>query len=120
MCHLSSILYYLALLTGVKVLERYPHSVDFQGPNNRYAPLGSDATVAYGYKDLRLENSFLSPIAFEIEVTTTYIKAQLLSNEKIKNRDIAFEKIFEDERLLKIETLKDGKSLHVDSYIKSR
>jgi vancomycin resistance protein VanW len=62
-CQLSGLTYLLALHAGLHVVERHPHSADLYTDATRFSPLGSDATVAYGYKDLRLLNVLPFPIA---------------------------------------------------------
>ena len=44
------------------------HSVDIYTEQTRFAPLGSDATVAYGYKDLRFRNVLPFPISLRFEL----------------------------------------------------
>ncbi|PTL78336.1 vancomycin resistance protein [Vitiosangium sp. GDMCC 1.1324] len=68
LCQLSGLLYLLALRSGLRVLERHAHSVDLYTEQTRFAPLGSDATVAYGYKDLRFRNSLPHPIVLRFEL----------------------------------------------------
>ena len=55
LCQLSGLIYNLALLAGLDIQERHPHSIDAYG-EERYIPLGRDATVAHGRKDLRFRN----------------------------------------------------------------
>jgi vancomycin resistance protein VanW len=90
LCQLSSMLYYLALKTGLKIKERHAHSVDFYAENERFLPLGSDATVFFGYKDLRFENSLDQPIWFEFEITNDKICAKINAPEKIFPHKIEF------------------------------
>lgn len=68
LCQLSGVLYLLALRAGLRVQERHAHSVDLYTEQTRFAPLGSDATVAYGYKDLRFHNDLPHPIALRFEL----------------------------------------------------
>lgn len=63
LCQLSGLLYNLALLSGCRILERHNHSIDAYG-EGRYIPLGRDATVAHGLKDLR----FMNPLAFSLRL----------------------------------------------------
>ena len=65
LCQLSGLIYY----AGLEILERHPHSRDIYDNHTRYAPLGADATVAYGFKDLRVLNSFPFPVCFRAKVT---------------------------------------------------
>jgi vancomycin resistance protein VanW len=67
LCQLSGVIYNLALLSGMQILERHNHSIDAYG-EERYIPLGRDATVAYGRKDLRFGNPHRFPVAFELRV----------------------------------------------------
>jgi vancomycin resistance protein VanW len=68
LCQLSGLTYLLALRSGLLMLERHAHSVDIYTEQTRFAPLGSDATVAYGYKDLRFRNILPFPIALRFEL----------------------------------------------------
>jgi hypothetical protein len=67
LCQLSGLLYNLALLAGLDIIERHNHSIDAYG-EARYIPLGRDATVAHGHKDLRLRNPHRFPVALQLQV----------------------------------------------------
>ncbi len=54
LCQLAGALYHLSLQGGLVVVERWPHSVDLYREEERYTPLGADASVAWGFRDLRL------------------------------------------------------------------
>jgi vancomycin resistance protein VanW len=68
LCQLSGAIYHLSLLAGLRVLERHPHSVDIYDDSTRHTPLGADATVAYGFKDLRVENTLPEPLCLQCEL----------------------------------------------------
>ncbi|MDD2202581.1 MAG: VanW family protein [Firmicutes bacterium] len=51
-CQLSSTLYNAALLSGMEITERHPHSRPVP-----YLPAGLDATVSYGARDLKWINT---------------------------------------------------------------
>ncbi len=59
-CQTSSTLYNALLLAGLKVIERHNHSVYADATS--YVPLGQDAAVYYGHKDLRFKNNLTYPI----------------------------------------------------------
>ena len=54
-CQVSSTLYNAALLANLTIVERYNHSL--YGEATKYVPLGQDAAVFYGFKNLRFKNS---------------------------------------------------------------
>lgn len=60
-CLLSTVLYNVALLGGLEIVERHCHSVDVYG-EQRYFELGRDATIEYGYLDLRFRNRHAIPV----------------------------------------------------------
>ena len=91
LCQLSGILYHLALQAGLEIIERHPHSLYIYTEESRYTPLGSDATVVYGYKDLRIKNSFSFPIAFQFEIKEEEIVAHFCAAEKIEKCQLNFE-----------------------------
>jgi vancomycin resistance protein VanW len=93
LCQVSSILYHLALQAGMTIVERHNHSVDIYTPETRFTPLGSDATVAYGYKDLRLLNPFPFPLRFDLQVIGYQFHAALWSEKPVPHHKIVFEVI---------------------------
>lgn len=90
LCQLSGLLYYLALKAGLQISERYPHSVDIYTDETRFTPLGSDATVVYGYKDFRFFNTLQQPICFHVHVQSDAIVGQLCAKEPIAEHHIEF------------------------------
>ena len=73
-CQLTSALYNAALLAGLDVLERHAHTIDAYGPN-RYVPLGRDATVVYGYKDLVFSNATAVAMTLRIAIGPQSVEA---------------------------------------------
>ncbi len=90
LCQLSGILYSLSLQAGLNPLERYPHSTDIYTDETRFTPLGSDATVVYGYKDFRFINHLSQPLCFRFSITTDYVTAQLCAPDPIPLYHIEF------------------------------
>lgn len=93
LCQLSGILYHLSLQAGFTILERHPHSRDIYSDAERYAALGSDATVAYGFKDLRVVNNLSAAICFRVSVIPDKLSAWLCSPASIKSRIVEFIRI---------------------------
>jgi len=54
-CQISSTLYNAVLLANLPIIERYNHSV--YGEATKYVPLGQDAAIFYGFKNLRFKNN---------------------------------------------------------------
>ena len=67
-CQTSSTIYYAALLSNLKIVERANHMYD-----TGYIPLGMDATVWYGSTDFRFENDTDYPI----KLVTSYQNSRL-------------------------------------------
>lgn len=116
-CQFSSILYYAALQAGLKIIERYPHSIDIYREHERFTPLGSDCTVVYGYKDLQIQNIFSYPIQFQSLVSNDELQLSLISPEKIHLNTIHF-KYTEEEKGIWVETFADGRFLCKNFYIR--
>jgi vancomycin resistance protein YoaR len=62
-CQVASTLYSAALQAGLGILERHKHSSPVT-----YLPLGLDATIAWGQKDLRFQNTSGQSIAITGEI----------------------------------------------------
>ena len=71
LCQLSGLVYFLALHAGLTITERHAHSIDIYSEEERFTPLGSDATVVYGYKDLRFQNPYDFPLQLSFTLTET-------------------------------------------------
>lgn len=52
-CQVSTAFYIASLEAGLEVVERHAHSIACD-----YAPIGLDATLAYGLKDLKIKNGY--------------------------------------------------------------
>lgn len=76
LCQLSGVLYNAALLAGMRIVERHPHSLDIYG-EARYIPLGRDATITYGHKDLRFANPGPRPVLLHARVEEDRVVASL-------------------------------------------
>jgi vancomycin resistance protein VanW len=90
LCQLSGILYHLSLEAGLKILERHPHSRDIYDDRMRYTPLGADATVSYGFKDLRVLNNLPAPICFNASLAPDRISIALCCPQHIEKHIVEF------------------------------
>ncbi len=90
LCQLSGLIYFLALHTGVQITERSAHSRDIYTDEERFTPLGSDATVVYGYKDLQFKNTLTHPIYLQLQLNNEVLSGSILSTHYTKTFDIHF------------------------------
>jgi vancomycin resistance protein VanW len=90
LCQLSGLLYFLTLKAGFPTLERYAHSHDIYTEVTRFSPLGSDATVVYGYKDFRFQNHLSFPIFFRFDLQDHEISALLCTPQPVHEYKIEF------------------------------
>ena len=92
LCQLSGLIYHLALQAGLEVVERHPHSLDIYTEATRYTPLGADATVSFGYKDLRIRNNLNTPIRFDIAAGPAFVIGNLRCPEPIEPCELQFKR----------------------------
>ncbi len=92
LCQLSGLLYHLSLRAGLKILERHPHSVDIYAEDERFTPLGADAAVVFGVKDLRFENNYNFPIRFDISIENNKLTGRLTASGPLLKHEISFER----------------------------
>ncbi|MHB1458286.1 MAG: VanW family protein [Armatimonadota bacterium] len=78
-CIVSTILYNAALETGLKIIERHPHS----GPVS-YAEPGRDAAVSFGWADLRFKNTTGHPLIMKSKVENNELFVSVFG---VKNPD---------------------------------
>lgn len=100
LCQLSSAMYELALRTGLEISERHGHSTNVYTPETSYTILGLDATLAYGYKDLRIRNINHFPLCFSFNLTETDIRVMLCAPEALPDLPLRVEHQVTDEGLL--------------------
>ncbi len=90
LCQLSGLIYFISLFANLEILERHNHSMDIYTDETRFTPLGSDATVAYGYKDLKIRNTLTSPIRFEFSIEENNIIIYLRHECLIEKNKVEF------------------------------
>ncbi len=73
-CLLSTVVFNAGLQAGLDIVERTQHSVDTYG-ERRYFELGRDATIEYGYLDLRFRNPHPYPLRLHVTATHDEVRA---------------------------------------------
>ncbi len=89
-CQVSGIIYHTSLLAGLHIVERHNHSVDLYTDATRFTPLGTDATVVYGHKDLRIRNPHPFPIQCQLTIADDLLTAQIHSPTPLKTNPLDF------------------------------
>lgn len=105
LCQLSSMVYHLALLGGLSVLERHSHSLDIYAEDERFTPLGADATVVWGFKDLRLHNPHPFRVCFGFRVEQNKLIGELLSDADLTAHHVEFVRVSLEKPWIQVNTM---------------
>lgn len=116
LCQLAGAIYFAGLQAGLLPLERHAHSVDLYTDATRYAPLGSDATVLFGFKDLRLRNPHEYPVGFEISADADSLHVRILAKTALPRSTLEFRITSQGLASVEVETWRDGKRIARDVY----
>ncbi len=76
-CQVATTLYNTALLAGLEIIERSPHSIPV-----KYAPHGLDATVFYGQIDLKIKNNMSNPVMINSTIENDNLKISIYGNHQ--------------------------------------
>lgn len=76
-CKIASLLYNVATLSNMQIIERYNHSMTVP-----YVPPGQDATVYYGVKDFRFKNITKGPIVIWAQTVDNTLHMAIYGQEK--------------------------------------
>lgn len=76
-CQVSTALYIAAVKADLEIVERHPHSI----PSD-YAPIGLDATIVYGERDLQLKNNTDYPITIYAKAVGQKVTVTLLGKPR--------------------------------------
>jgi vancomycin resistance protein VanW len=122
LCQLAGIIYHTALIAGLDILERHNHSLDIYTEAERYTPLGADASVVYGYKDLKLINPYQFPVQLRFSIDDQQLRCTILAEESMPKHEVQFIRA-EEAGWWKVSTIRVGEegkkeALSVSSYQK--
>ncbi len=79
-CQVSSTLFNAMLLAGCSITERYRHSRPV-----RYVPIGLDATIRFGKKDLKMKNLSAHPIYIFTSLNDKSLTIMIKAERNIQN-----------------------------------
>lgn len=123
LCQLSGIIYHNSLKAGLEILERHPHSLDIYRDDERYTPLGADAAVVYGYKDLRIKNTRGFPVKYSFIIKNNSISCRIFLEDNIIQNKVEFKRVSNGstEMVATIVTDMEGKNheVGVSEYMKT-
>ncbi len=117
LCQASGILYHLALVAGLEIVERQAHSVDLYHDAERVTPLGADATVAWGYRDLRFRNPYDGTIALRLGLFDDELVAGIAAPGPLTGREVRFDTTSVDADHVRVHTVRDGVTLTTTTYL---
>jgi vancomycin resistance protein VanW len=80
LCQLANLLYWMALLSPVQVIEHHHHGADLFRDDDRIQPFGSGATVFYNYVDLRFANQTDRTLQLRVWLTDHYLQGEVRSD----------------------------------------
>ena len=90
LCQLSGLIYFASLYANIEIIERHNHSTDIYTKETRFTPLGSDATVVFGFKDLKIKNNLKEPIRFTFIINNEKLTIRINSGTILKKVNIKF------------------------------
>jgi len=82
-CLISTLLFNVALLANLEILEKHNHSTDMWG-EERFIDLGLDATYVYGRKDFKFRNTHGADIRIAAEMNGYDLVCRLVSSKPIE------------------------------------
>ena len=88
LCQVASLLYELGLRAGMTIVERHPHSRDLYTEDTRFTPLGLDAAIVWGFKDVRWKNPHDATATLAVDVEGETITGRLLTATPIPAYDL--------------------------------
>ncbi len=116
LCQLSGLIYLTSIYCGLEILERYNHSVDIYDETTRYMPLGGDAAVAYGYKDLKIRNNLKNSISFRIITKEDKVSVEIQHPNNIKLNQVDFVITKQNTDIKVVDTLINNKKIATSTY----
>lgn len=75
-CQVSSTLYLASVYSELTIVERRNHGYPVS-----YIPLGMDATVSWGFTDLKIRNDSPMPVKIQAEESNGYVRISILGTE---------------------------------------
>jgi len=114
-CQVSSIVYITALHAGMLVQERHAHSLDIYQEHERFTPLGADAAVVYGYKDLQFQNPLPHAVQLQLLRDGDALCCKLVAQQALAACHVHFD-IEQQAQHRRVTTRVNERELRTDLY----
>lgn len=88
LCQVASLLYELGLRTGMPIGERHAHSRDLYTEDTRFTPLGLDAAIVWGFKDVRWTNTHEQDVTLAFDIEDETLHGRLFATAPIPSYDL--------------------------------
>ncbi len=76
-CQVANLVFWLAAMGGMQIVERHRHGLDLFPDANRDLPFGCGATVFYPHRDLKFHNGTRMPIRLGFRLVDNRLHGQL-------------------------------------------
>ena len=116
LCQLSGIAYEAGLRAGLDPVERHPHSRDLYSEEERFTPLGLDATLVWPYKDLRMINRLAVPVQLRSVVRELTVAASVMAPVAIEALELEVERIDHRDRR-EVRVRRGAETISEDVYV---
>ncbi len=84
LCQLSNVLFDVFLHSPFALVERWPHAVETMAPIDPGTLAGVDATVAEGWKDLKVRNDTKNTFQLSVGFDDTFMYIHLTTNRPVR------------------------------------
>lgn len=93
LCQVAGMIYHLGLLGGLTVIERHPHSRDLYAEDQRFTPLGLDAAIMFGFKDLRMRNDGAASVILRLGSDGRILRGALFGASGARACSLSLERV---------------------------
>lgn len=100
-CQVSTTIYNAALISGMDITEVHNHTFA-----SRYAPIGRDAAVSYGYTDFKFQNPLKHPIYIKNIVNNGVITSKIYGCDEDREKIYITTKTIYEKDKIKVDTLR--------------
>jgi vancomycin resistance protein VanW len=118
LCQLAGAIYSAGIQAGLQTVERHAHSVDLYTDATRFTPLGSDATVSYGFKDLRLRNAHETPAALLVSADGVDLSVRVVTERPVTPPRVEYRVAASGPDFVETETVMNDRVTTRDRYIR--